>query len=159
TVWSPYTRSGLKDRTGRHQAGFQIAPQSHQELARHGHDGNPARPALKVADTFAEPDAQGAITLIAQPRPGELDHHTARHGIAGLADALVAIDRPAAKRARSQPHIAAQFSTISKVSTKHLANETGGEFRADCLELGKHFDLASIEMGRCRIREDGVALS
>src|SRR5213078_1387639 len=143
-VLSPYTRSGLKERTGRHQAGLQIAPQSHQELACHGHDGDATRPALEVTDAFPEPDAQGAAGLIAQPRPGELDHHAARRGIAGLADALVAIDRAAAKRARSQAHIAPQFPTIGKFSIEHLANESGGELRADRSELGKHFDLASI---------------
>src|SRR6266480_1090514 len=93
--------SGLKGRTGRHQPSFEIAPQSHQELARHGHYGDAAGPALEVTDAFPEPDAQSTTGLIAQPRPGELDHHAARRGIAGLADALVAIDRPAAKRTRS----------------------------------------------------------
>ena len=46
--------AGLKDRTGRHQAGFEIAPQSNQELARHGHDGDAARPPLESADAFSD---------------------------------------------------------------------------------------------------------
>ena len=46
--------AGLKDRTSRHQAGFEIAPKSHQELARHGHDGDAARPPLESADAFSD---------------------------------------------------------------------------------------------------------
>jgi hypothetical protein len=32
---------------------FEITPQSYQELARHGHDGDAARPALEAADPTA----------------------------------------------------------------------------------------------------------
>ena len=77
--------------------GLQIAPQSHQELARHGDDRDAARSALQIADAFAEPAAERAARLIAQPGPGELDYRRARFGIAGLADALVAID-PSCRR-------------------------------------------------------------
>src|SRR3979490_763977 len=91
--------SGLQDCTGWDDAGFEIAPQSYQELARHCYDRDAPRASFEVADAFAEPDAQGTIGLIAQPGPGEFDHHRARHGIASLADPLVALDRAAAKRA------------------------------------------------------------
>ena len=78
-------------------AGLQIVPESDQELARHSNDRNPARATLEVADALPKPAAERAVRLIAQPSPGELNHHHARLGIAGLADALVAIERPAAK--------------------------------------------------------------
>src|SRR6516225_3615805 len=68
-------------------AGLQIAPQSDQELARHSNDRNPTRATFEVANPFPKPAAERALRLIAQPGPGELDHHRARLGITGLADA------------------------------------------------------------------------
>src|SRR6516225_9766245 len=68
-------------------AGLQITPQSDQELARHSNDRNPTRATFEVTDPFPEPAAERALRLIAQPGPGELDHHRARLGITGLADA------------------------------------------------------------------------
>src|SRR3984893_12761000 len=65
--------SGLQDCTGWDDAGFEIAPQSYQELARHCYDRDAPRASFEVADAFAEPDAQGTIGLIAQPGPGEFD--------------------------------------------------------------------------------------
>lgn len=56
--------SGLQDCTGWNDAGFEIAPQSYQELARHCYDRDAPRASFEVADAFAEPDAQGTIGLI-----------------------------------------------------------------------------------------------
>ena len=56
--------SGLQDCTGWDDAGFEIAPQSYQELARHCYDRDAPRASFEVADAFAEPDAQGTIGLI-----------------------------------------------------------------------------------------------
>src|SRR6516225_5327365 len=92
-----FSRLSFQLRASRDHAGLQVAPQSNQELARHGDDRDAARSALEIADACLEPAAERAVGLIAQPSPGEFDHHRARLGIAGLADALVAIERPAAK--------------------------------------------------------------
>src|SRR5216683_2666888 len=91
---------GLQDGAGRHQSGFEIAPQRHQKFARHGDDGDPPRAAFEVPDTLVEPNSQGAAWLMASPHPSQLDHHGPGFGIAGLADPLVACDGPAAERAR-----------------------------------------------------------
>src|SRR6516225_3325050 len=140
-------------------AGLQIAPQSDQELARHSNDRNPTRATFEVADPFPEPAAERALRLIAQPSPGELDHHCARLGITGLADALVAIERPAAKWARCQAHIASQLPSIRKFAIEYLADVSRRKLRADCFQLGKHFDLLGVEMHLFLLLEDGNALS
>jgi hypothetical protein len=66
----------------RDQAGLEITPERNQELARHGQDGDAPDAALHGADPLAQLDAQGAVGLVAQPKPGELDHGFARLGIA-----------------------------------------------------------------------------
>jgi hypothetical protein len=92
----------LEHGAGRYHTGFEIAPQRHQELARHRHDGDAAHPPLAVADALPEPDAQGAAGLILQPHPGQFDHGRTDRGTAGLADALVALHRSAGPLDRVQ---------------------------------------------------------
>lgn len=54
-------------RAGWHEAGFQIAPQRHHQLARQRYDGDLADAALEVANPLAEPAAQLAVGLVPQP--------------------------------------------------------------------------------------------
>lgn len=45
------------------------APERDQQLARHCDDRDAARPALKLANTLAEPSGEFALRLIPQPEP------------------------------------------------------------------------------------------
>src|SRR6266550_7702984 len=63
---------------GWYEAGFQIAPQRHHQLARQRYDGDLADAALGLADPLAEPAAQFALGLMSQPQPAELDRGRSR---------------------------------------------------------------------------------
>src|SRR6266436_7770337 len=97
--------AGLEHGAGWHQAGFEVAPQRHQELACERHNGNAPDSSLAIADALAEPDTQGAVGLIAQPHPGQFDRGRTGFGIAGLADALVAVGGAATEWTRCQSDI------------------------------------------------------
>src|SRR6516164_6791500 len=121
----------LEHGAGWHQAGFEIAPQRHQELACERHDGDTPHAPLAIADALAEGDAQGAVGLIAQPHPRQFDHGRTGFGIAGLADALVAVGRPATEWTRRQSDIAADLAAVVERSIEHLADQCGGKLRSD----------------------------
>src|ERR1700730_2700224 len=115
--------SALENGALRDHAGLEIAPERHRQLARHGHDHDPLDAAFRVADALAEPDAQSAIGLVAQPQPGQFDHGLAGLGIARLADALLAHGTPAAERAGWHPDIAANLAAIIERAVEHLADQ------------------------------------
>src|SRR3990172_5865869 len=50
-----------------HEPGFDIAPQRNEKLARHRHDRDPPRAAGEPANALAEPNAEHAVRLVAQP--------------------------------------------------------------------------------------------
>ncbi len=72
-------------------AGLQIAPQRHHQLARQSDDGDAPNPSLGVADPRLEPARERAAGLPVDPPSGEFDCGRAGAGIAGLADPLVAL--------------------------------------------------------------------
>ena len=59
--------SNLEDGAGGDQPGLQIAPQRHQELVRQGNNHDPLEAALGAAHALAEPLAERAVGLVAQP--------------------------------------------------------------------------------------------
>ena len=122
TVLSPYTRHPLRTAplgTSQFQDSAIAPPAACAPTPRWRCGGA----AFDGTDTLPEPDAQIAVGLIAQPQPGEFDHDGARLGIAGLADALVAIDRSAVKRARRVADITPQLAAIVEVAMEYLANQ------------------------------------
>src|SRR5208282_3154561 len=137
--------SSLENGTLRYHAGLQVAPQGHQQLARQGHDGDAPDAALDGADPLAEPDAQGAVGLVAQPQPGKFHHGGASLAIAGLADSLLARHAAALERARRKADVAAQLSTIIKVAIEHLADQHRRKLRPDRLELMESLNLLGVD--------------
>src|SRR5215831_18119789 len=125
------TASGFEQRALRYQAGLEIAPKRHQELARQRHDRNAPDPPLQDAHPFAEPDAQGAVGLVAQPQPSELDHGFARLGVAGLADSLLARHRPTAERTGREADVTSHLAAVVERSIEHLAHQYGRQLGAD----------------------------
>src|SRR6516165_7196255 len=63
--------------TFRHQTCLEIAPERNQQFACDCDDRNPPDTTFEFADTFAKPDTQGALRLMPQPQPRELNHHGA----------------------------------------------------------------------------------
>src|ERR1041384_5415105 len=80
-------------------AGGEVAPQRHDQLVRQRDDRDAPGPAAGVGGAGAEPLAELAARLMAQPQPGEFDRLEAGAWIACFADALLAIDAAAAPRA------------------------------------------------------------
>ena len=54
--------------------GFDVAPEGDEQLAGHGHNGDPPCAPGQRADELAEPLRQLAAGLVAKPEPCELDH-------------------------------------------------------------------------------------
>jgi hypothetical protein len=106
--------SHLQSSAFRHQACLEIAPERNQQLACDRDDRNPPDAAFEFANTIAEPDTQGAVRLMSQPHPRELNHDSASLGIASLADTLITAHRAALKMRRRQTDIARQLFAIVK---------------------------------------------
>src|SRR5258707_11390318 len=68
-----------------------VAPERDQQLARHGHNGDPPCAPGQRADALAEPLCQLAARLVAKPEPCELDHSRPCARVPRPADAPIAI--------------------------------------------------------------------
>ena len=109
-----------------------VTPQRDHQLARHCHDGDAADAALEVADPLAEPAAQLAFGLMAQPQPGELDRERAGTAVAGFADALLAPALAAVVRRAGQPEIAADLAAIVEGAIEYLVDQLLAADRGRC---------------------------
>jgi hypothetical protein len=61
------SRSGTQHSAGRDNAGGQVAPQRHHQLAGQGDNGNAPDASLEIAHAFAEPARQRAVGLMDCP--------------------------------------------------------------------------------------------
>src|SRR5712671_225792 len=122
---------------GWYEAGFQIAPQRHHQLAGQRHDGDLADPPLDLADPLAEPAAQIAIRLMPQPQPGKLDRGRSRAVVARLADTLLPPAGAAVVGRVGQSDAATDLTSVLEVTIEHLVGQNLGDLRTDGLELGK----------------------
>jgi hypothetical protein len=75
----------------RYYPGLCVAPERDQQLARHGHNGDPPCAPGQRADALAEPLRQLAARLVAKPEPCELDHSRPCPRVSRPADAPIAI--------------------------------------------------------------------
>src|SRR6478752_46018 len=75
----------------RYYPGLCVAPERDQQLARHGHDGDPPCAPGQRADALAEPLCQLAARLVAKPEPCELDHSRPCPRVSRPADPPIAI--------------------------------------------------------------------
>lgn len=81
------------------------------------------------------PTAQGTARLVAQPKPGKLDHGGAHQRIAGLADPLITIHTTASERAWGQTGKGRDLPPIVERSIEDFAGQHGCDLRPDTLEL------------------------
>src|SRR5580704_2206834 len=139
-------------------AGLEIAPQRHHQLARHRDDGDASHPAFGVAHPRLEPSAQLAVGLPEDPPPGEFDGHRAGAAIAGLADALVALLLAAAVGRSRHPEAGADLPAIGEAAVEHLVDEDLSAGDADGFEPGELHDLRLSRPGR-RLAAFSLALS
>ena len=98
-----------------HQAGCEVAPERHHQLACQGHDGD-ALVALAgiVVGAAAEPSGERTLRLMPQPQPGQFDRGATSARVARLADALVAVDPAALPWTGRQPEIACDSRRLRK---------------------------------------------
>jgi hypothetical protein len=82
----------LEHRSLGHQAGCDIAPERHHQLARQGHDGEAL---ASVERAMVEPSAERAFRLVPQPQPGQFNRGTASARVARFAGPLDSINPPA----------------------------------------------------------------
>src|SRR6266581_406477 len=68
------------------------------------------------------------------PQPGQLDHDVAQAPVAGLGDALLAINRPASPWGRHQPRISGHLTSVGKAPVETFKIKHRGNLRADRLE-------------------------
>src|SRR5258708_14329749 len=142
----------------RTHASFKITTKCQQQLACQRPDGDAADAAFRGTDTRAEPDAQIAVGLIAQPQPGEFDPGGSSLAVASLADPLVMRHVSALEWARREADIARQLAAIVEVTMEYLANQHRGKLRTDRLELMEILDFLCVDIRRCFILNNRVAL-
>src|ERR1700738_818526 len=145
----------LEHRCLGHKAGWEIAPERHDALARQGHNGD-------ALDAFAgieraPPVVLGelAVRLMPHPQPGHLDRGATGARVARLADALVAIDPAALPWTGRQPEIASDLTPIAEVLVEHLVGQRRCERRAEAFEPEQEFaalDHLSHRRGQIRGR-------
>ena len=107
---------GLEQGSFGDQAGCEVAPERHHQLARQRHDGD-ALVALAgiVVGAAAEPSGERTLRLMPQPQPGKFDGGAAGARIARLADALVAVNSAALPWTGRQPETARDLTPIAEV--------------------------------------------
>src|SRR6516162_1752212 len=146
-------QSHLQSSAFRHQTCLEIAPERNQQLACDSDDRNPPDAALEFANTIAEPDTQGAVRLMSQPHPRELNHGRASLGVTSLADTLITAHRAALKMRRRQTDIAPQLFAIVKRAVEHFADKCGRKFGPDALDFDQILDLLCARMLRLSLAD------
>src|SRR5512134_86383 len=123
-------------------AGLHISPERDEKAACQRDDGDAAHPALGLADTLAEPAAQGAARLVAQPQPGQLYHRGSEAPVAGLGDPLFTVDAAALPRHRRQAGISRHLAPVAEAAEECLQLQHRRDLRANALESRQQADLA-----------------
>jgi hypothetical protein len=151
------TRSALGERAGRHQPGFQIAPQSHNQLAGQGNHHDPPDPPLDRADPLLDPLGQGAVWRVANPHPGHFQGRRSSPRIAGLADPLIVIDPTTLRRAWGQPDRTGDRTTVSEVSIENFPIQHARQRGTNPCQLLQETNLP-LGLGLRSRLEAGIAL-
>ena len=95
------------------------------------------RPPLRLTRSWNQ-RVSAESRLMAQPKPGELDHRCPQSRVAGLRDALLAIDRPALPGRRGKAGISGDLSAVIEVSEEPLRPEDRSELRPDAIDAQQH---------------------
>src|SRR5919108_264673 len=139
-------------------AGGQIAPQRHHQLARQRHNGDTPDAPLDVAHPLAEPARQGTVGLMNRPQPRQLDGELAGTPVAGFADALFAGSLAAIVRSAGETKVAADLATVVEVAIEYFIDQSLAADRADAFKIDELHDLGLRRVRPCDA-EFGVALS
>src|SRR5512132_3428324 len=99
-----------------HDAGLYIPPERDEKAACQRDDSDAAHPALGLADTLAEPAAQRAARLVAQPQPSQLHHRGPEARVAGLGDSLFTVQAAALPRHRRQAGISRHLAPVAEAA-------------------------------------------
>src|SRR5215831_4080610 len=118
----------------RNEPGGEITPQRHNQLARQRDDGDALGAPASIGRTGAEPVAEGAVRLMAEPKPGQFDCLVASTPIACLADALLAVDAATLPGTGRQSAIAGDLAPVAEVLVEQLIHQCCGEGWAERLE-------------------------
>jgi len=97
---------------------LQILPQFDQQFPRQGNDPDPSHPAAAFRKAPVIPAAQGALRLVVQPRPGNLNRHPSHRPVAGLADPAFLLTLPALIRCRCQSRQPSLFRSIINLASR-----------------------------------------
>src|ERR1700692_3756652 len=81
------SQAGAQHGAGGHNAGLEISPQRHPELACHRPEGDAPNATLDVAHPLVEPKGYVVVGLMSDPQPSEFDGKFAGAVVAGFADA------------------------------------------------------------------------
>src|SRR5882724_12907950 len=129
----------LEHRALGHEAGREIAPERHHQLARQGDDGDALDALAGIERALAVLQGELAVRLMPQPQPGQFDRGATGARIARLADALVAVDPAALPRTGRQPEIAPDLAPVAEVLVEHLAGQRRRERRTEAFEPAQQF--------------------
>lgn len=132
------------------------APQRDQQPSCERDDAHAPRSAAASPEAFLVPLGQGAIRLVAQPRPSEFDHERAHPRVAGLADTLVVLKITRSVGTRAQAHASCKLAAIIEAApSKELAHE---DPRPHLAQPAQPLQLALLDDGRVLIVRVGQVL-
>src|ERR1700757_1181453 len=101
-------------RARRYFSVLQVAPQRDGQSPGQGHDAHAPHASSRTGEASVEPVREIAVGLQSQPTPGLLDEQRSDSSIAGLADALLAIDAAAGMRRRRQAKAAGELAPVGE---------------------------------------------
>src|ERR1700757_2001302 len=116
------------------KSGGEIAPQGDDQLARQRDDGDAPGAFAGIGRAREKPAAEPAVRLMAEPEPGQFDRLLTGAPIAGLADALLAVDAATLPGTGRQSAIACDLTPVAEILVEHLVHQRGGERRTKRLE-------------------------
>ena len=113
---------GTEDDTLRHNAIADEVPQRDEQLARQGNDHLLAR-AAGVLGARLKPLGQGALLLVVEKAPRELDHAPPHPSIAGSGKPFLAALLSAFVGRPGESSIARHGATVAQVARQHLLDQ------------------------------------
>src|SRR6185312_771491 len=97
-----------------------------------------AEPTAVAVDALMEPATERRVWLVSQPQPRKLEHGCPQPRIAGLADTLFPLDRPALPWRRRQSGIGSDLSAVGKMPEQSFRPKNHRELCSDTFQVHQH---------------------
>jgi hypothetical protein len=135
-------RSGFQDGSFGKRTGLDVAPQGDEKLAGEGHNPDLAGPGATAREALVVPMGEGAVGLVAEPAPGDLDGQAADPAVAGSADAELVLRLAALVGRWRQAREGSDLLAVAEVAPGEELEPPGpGRAKADPFEREQSADL------------------